>query len=707
MPIDPNDPQQVSTPDAVSNTPTASQPQAATPAPSATPDATPTSVQQPSPTPGSASPAKATQTPQNGQPTAPQPGTVSNTAPVHSSVQRASTIRQVAQALAGGARYSETIDPQTGATVRTQLPMSKTDIGMAIALEAISGSLAGLAQTGPGAIGKAAAAGFQQVSQQQQAQQAQQDAQAQQQLQNQTQALARRASAFEQNSRTILNTAQAERYGVDSLKDAVSQNADVLSAYDDAGVVQERNVSQDQLSAGMTSGKYSPTDQIAIPDGFTNLNGKYEQTFAIISNPSAKLPLTQTQWDTFAADHIQGFPAGVQIADGTPVPGYVLARANAQVQAINLMKQDFSSVSDALAKSSDKGNQDLAKSVPSVQSLLDDQNNGPVFQNALTKLQRFVSHADFHGQDFYESLQQMASPSMSDPRNPKQSIPNPSAGAAQVIAGAFGNGDPQKGWQILKAYHAEVTPTPISSEPQAEAVLSDPGSSSKAKLQARSFLNLSTQQKAAAAGAEERARQAAKPQSPNNANLSSPDALGFTPTVSDVKEANKRFGTFKKNLDDLSRSEQSYTQFQQALGNIQSGNWTGADSVVSLFNAIGLSAAPLAGRGFRINQNTIQEHEHARGWEGALQARLQGVQTGAVITPQQLRDYASIAQQARANQIVSTVNEMHNAGIPADAALPTGNGQRLTPDTASIFLHLAGGDANRARQAATAKGWSF
>jgi hypothetical protein len=144
MAIDPTDgTQPVANPSApstpIATTPT--QPQATTPAPSATPDATPALVPQPSPAPGSASPAQATQTPQNGQLTATQPGTVSNTPPAHPSIQRASTIRQVAV----GPRYSETIDPQSGATVKTQLPMIKTDIGMPIALGAISASLAGAA----------------------------------------------------------------------------------------------------------------------------------------------------------------------------------------------------------------------------------------------------------------------------------------------------------------------------------------------------------------------------------------------------------------------------------------------------------------------------------------------------------------------------------------------------------------------------------
>ena len=177
--------------------------------------------------------------------------------------------------------------------------------------------------------------------------------------------------------------------------------------------------------------------------------------------------------------------------------------------------------------------------------------------------------------------------------------------------------------------------------------------------------------------------------------------------MTDAKEVSKRFGTFKKHLNDLSRTEQTYAQFQNELSDISKGNWSGADSVVALFSAIGLSAAPLAGRGFRVSQNVIDEHRQARGWQGALQAKMQGLQTGAVITPQQLRDYAGIAASARTNQYVSTGNEMRAAGISADAALPSGNGQHIDTNTASIFLRLANGDKAKARSAAASKGWNF
>ncbi len=464
------------------------------------------------------------------------------------------------------------------------------------------------------------------------------------------------------------------------------------------------------LSAGITSGKYDPTREIAIPDGFTNINGKYEQTFSIIQNPSAKVPLTTEQAKAFADAGVPGWTQfkNSKIADGYMIPGTMLANANAQLTAINLMKQDVSQVSDALADSSDKGDQELAKTIPNFQTLLDDKDSGPVLRAALTKAQKYVSHSDMHGMDFYQSLQQMASPSKPDPRNPKQVIPNPDAPAAQVIAGAFGNGDPAKGWSVLAAYHDAVTPEPIKNVDEAQSIATDPTSSPRDVKRAQAFLAADRQQKSQTAGAEEHARQAAKPSTVTPGSLTQTDALGFTPTITDPKEANKRFNSFKKSADDLAKTEQTYAAFTDTLADINAGkDLTGAASVVALFNAIGLSGTALKGQGFRVNENVIREHEQARGWLGAVQQRALNVKAGDVITPQQIRDYADIAANARRNQYVAIANEAHNAGISANPFLPTGNGQKIDPATARIFFTLSNNDPNKARQAATAKGWSF
>lgn len=439
--------------------------------------------------------------------------TVSNAAQ-HPSVQRASVLRDVAETLAGGPRYTVSIDPVTGTTTRTKVPLSKGDILTAIAMEAISGSLAGLDAKGPNAVGQAAGLGLQQgqrtAAQRQQAQQIQEQ-QARQDAANQKQALVRQAQNAEIASRTILNTAQAERMGVENMKDAIAANAQLLSDYNDAGSVLESHVDQDTLLAGMKSGKYTLAN-VAIPDGIANLNGRPEQTFSIIKDAHAKVPLSQEQAQELGDNAVPGFTpfktGGSKIPDWYQVPGVVLANANAQATANKLMLSEVRTVSDALSKSGDKGNQQLAATIPDFKTLLSDPDQGPQLQSALAKFQKYVSHSDLHGLNFYQSLQQMASASMPDPRNPKQVIPNPASRYAQTIAGAFGNGDPQKGWQILKAYSDATASVAVKNENDAYQVISDPDSTPRAKAAARNFLAVQQQNKAANAGAEARARKA-------------------------------------------------------------------------------------------------------------------------------------------------------------------------------------------------------
>ncbi len=545
--IDPQDGAPTVTNDAVSNTPN-------TPPPTAT-TTTPDAQQQPSA--ASSIPATSTQ-PQtlagpggplqlpppsspNVTPAQPGSGRVSNApaAPVHPSVARAGVLYQVAQQLAGGPRYSTTIDPSTGATTRTAIPLSRGQIGMALALEAITGALSGLAQSGPAAEGKAGLAGLQQgqqIAQQRQQAQAKQDQQAQQDAENQYQALSRKAQLFEINSRTILNTKSAERadlenqqLGMQNMREGVAANSDLLSQAQELGAVTEDHVSQDALQAGIASGKYNAADSIALPDGIATIGGKPEQTFSIIPNTKLKANLTQQQYDAYANGNVTGFSKGTKIPPGGfPVSIFLLARANQQLQSINLMKGEFSSVENTLANSSDKGTQALAQSIPNINDLMADKTNGPVLANALSRFQKWTAYSDVHGLNLAESLRAMSMPTKPDPRNPKQMIPNPDAGAANTIAGAFGGGDPAKGWKVLQAFHDQVTPEPIKSVTEAQSIATDPTSNPREVARANAFLTLDRQQKSQTAGAEACARQGATGTGGGtlNANSLSPKEYG-------------------------------------------------------------------------------------------------------------------------------------------------------------------------------------
>jgi hypothetical protein len=129
----------------------------------------------------------------------------------------------IAEALAGGPRYTEKIDAE-GNRQFEKVPVSGKHLAMAIAMEALQGSLAGL-QAGRGkGLGAAGLAAFNQQVAQRQQQQQRQDDRAQQDADNRYKYIAQKASIAEVNSRTILNTAEAEKYGTDAIDRAVEIN---------------------------------------------------------------------------------------------------------------------------------------------------------------------------------------------------------------------------------------------------------------------------------------------------------------------------------------------------------------------------------------------------------------------------------------------------------------------------------------------------
>ena len=154
--------------------------------------------------------------------------------------------------------------------------------------------------------------------------------------------------------------------------------------------------------------------------------------------------------------------------------------------------------------------------------------------------------------------------------------------------------------------------------------------------------------------------------------------------------------------------EGTYQQFQSVLNDIAAGKeLTGAASVVALFNAIGISATPLAGKGFRINNNTVEEHANSISMpDNLVKKAVSTFKNGEVVTPQQIKDYAQIAADTRTNQYVNLVNQAHGQGLNADFILPSGNGAKMDANTAKIFLKLTGGNVEAAKKAATAKGWN-
>ena len=495
MPLDPQDGDQI-----VSNNPTpttATQPAPSTqntPGTVAPAGITPAQVQQ--------NPAQQTAQPsQNGN----QSGTVTNQpAPVHPSVQRASVLRSVAEALAGGPRYNVSVDPNTGQTTRTRMPLSSRDIGMAIALEAISGGIAGLAQRGPGAEGRAAAAGFQQVQGQQQQAQALEEQQAQQAFENQSNQLARRASIYETNSRAVLNTAQAEQMGAEAIDKLIDLNrqSGVLdvdpSTLDNGG----QPMTQQEISDAMKAGKLSPTDQIGPIAGrveVTDPDGtkRWEALHLVVLDPNQKVPLTQEQWDRFAAAGVPGFPAGTKIpATGTDIPLRTMQFANEIAGSHYLANQRLDDLRAVL-----EGTPDASRVPKSIDF------TAPGVNAAMQRFQRYISHNADNLADPYLALQQMGA----NKRDPKtgQMQPNPDAKYVDTVAQAFG------GWNTLLAAHNSIDAQKkvadqyavVDTADKANAILAAPKRFTPDQVQAaRNFITLSNAEGERKATQEARAR---------------------------------------------------------------------------------------------------------------------------------------------------------------------------------------------------------
>jgi hypothetical protein len=168
-----------------------------------------------------------------------------------------------------------------------------------------------------------------------------------------------------------------------------------------------------------------------------------------------------------------------------------------------------------------------------------------------------------------------------------------------------------------------------------------------------------------------------------------PDPSGYVSPLP-VPEYNKRFDSFTNSAGykQVQTLQGSYQQFGTILNDLDAGRpMTGAASVVALFNAIGISAEPLAGKGFRINSNTIEEHVGARGLDQGAYQKLLSLKNGDVITPQQVRDYAGIATDVYKNAYVNLADEAHREGLPADF-LPRGGGKMIDSTTAKIFANV-------------------
>jgi transglycosylase-like protein with SLT domain len=162
---------------------------------------------------GPSSPGKPQQPNPATQPPAPQP-------PPKPTL--AENIRSVAETLAGGPATSYRINANTGTMEKVSQPLTPGHIGMAIALEAISGSLSGLAQRGPGANARGAQEAFAQAEQKKQQQ-------IQMQKQQATEDYARQTQITETNMRMRNSALQLGKQDYDQNQAYVNEYGDVAA----------------------------------------------------------------------------------------------------------------------------------------------------------------------------------------------------------------------------------------------------------------------------------------------------------------------------------------------------------------------------------------------------------------------------------------------------------------------------------------------
>lgn len=172
---------------------------------------------------------------------------------------------------------------------------------------------------------------------------------------------------------------------------------------------------------------------------------------------------------------------------------------------------------------------------------------------------------------------------------------------------------------------------------------------------------------------------------------------------------------FQKRQDDFLHSTE-YKNLQQVQGSkqlfdsivndpkFQKGDLSGAQSVVGLFAAIGISVTPMQGKGMRINKDVILSHEQARGLDQATLQKLNSLKNGQVITPQQLKDYSGIADAVYAQAYINANDALKQRGLPQNL-IPEGHNKPIDSANWQIFLTLSNGDSGKATSIAKKHGW--
>ena len=194
------------------------------------------------------------------------PATGASQTQQHPAVAKAGLFHSIAEALAGGPRTITKVGPD-GVPYQTKVPLSGRQIGLAIALEALTGGMAGLGAKGPNHLGQAAQLGLQQGEKIQQ----QRSAQQQQDFDNAQKSFTDKASAFAANLKTHNATMEVGMRDEQAHKDFVAAHAPTAQTIrtDYSGAIIGDNLTEDQVKDPEFVKKLVANGWVGIPIGYT------------------------------------------------------------------------------------------------------------------------------------------------------------------------------------------------------------------------------------------------------------------------------------------------------------------------------------------------------------------------------------------------------------------------------------------------------
>jgi hypothetical protein len=308
-------------------------------------------------------------------------------------VQKASIFHDVAETLAGGPRYTYTTDAY-GNTKQQKVPVSNAHLALAIAMEALSGGITGLAQKGPNAQAEAAAAGLAQGNKQ-----ADEQKQADQQARQQASAdFTRKMQVTETNMRMYSVARQVGRDDLDANQKLDAEYAPQLEYLQKTapGVLQGPIASKDFAKYNVTADNAIPYKTVRRIDPNTGEQAvdargipQWDHLYYVV-DPKQKLTNLFTPQDIATGKEAGILPKNIDpdILVNNPVTLGLYLNKKSQIAQYNVSKQAadtyFGHLDTILPKGDDKGGSFTRDTLNNlVQKYAKDANIDPKLVNAV------------------------------------------------------------------------------------------------------------------------------------------------------------------------------------------------------------------------------------------------------------------------------------------------------------------------------------